>query len=335
MPIADQSCSIGVLPGEGIGSEVIDGTLTVLRAVESAGRTTFDIRFGGPIGLAAVASCGQALSQEVVEFCEGVFAENGAILAGPGGGRFVYDMRRHFDLYCKFSPITIRHELRHASRLKAECGANVDILLVRDNIGGVYQGEWSENSDPSHGRTASHTFSYNHAQVSRIVRVAATIAKKRRGELTLVVKPSGVPTISELWSECAREAARDLDVSIKELEIDNAAYQLVQNPQQFDVIVSPNLFGDILSDVAGVLLGSRGLCYGASFSSDGAAVYQTNHGAAYDMATMNRANPVGQIFSLAMMLRESFELIEAADLIEAAVVAVWQRGCRTEDLPEK
>jgi 3-isopropylmalate dehydrogenase len=150
----------------------------------------------------------------------------------------------------------------------------------------------------------------------------------------LVVKPGGVPTISNLWSVCAREVASDFAVNIRELEIDNAAYQLVQDPHQFDVIVSPNLFGDILSDLGGVLLGSRGLCYGASFSCNKAAVYQTNHGAAHDLASTNRANPVGQIFSLAMMLRESFGLSEAADLIDAAVSEVWRQGWRTEDLSQ-
>lgn len=331
---AGQFFTVGVLPGEGIGPEVTDAALTVLRAVESVGRVRFDVKVGGPIGLEAVKACGQALSHGVAEFCREVFASEGAILAGPGGGRFVYDMRRHFDLFCKISPIITLGELRRFGRLKTMNANDVDVLLVRDNIAGVYQGQWSESKDPVRGRIAHHSFSYDEEQVTRIVRVAAAIAKSRRGELTLVVKPGGVPAISDLWSACSREVASEFAVDIRELEIDNAAYQLVLDPHQFDVIVSPNLFGDILSDLGGVLLGSRGLCFGASFSGDEAAVYQTNHGAAHDLASTNRANPVGQILSLAMMMRESFRLNKAADLVEAAVVDVWRSGWRTEDLLE-
>jgi 3-isopropylmalate dehydrogenase len=121
---------------------------------------------------------------------------------------------------------------------------------------------------------------------------------------------------------------------LQELEIDNAAFQLIQNPRQFDVVVTSNLFGDVLADLGGVLLGSRGMCYGGSFAESGAAVYQTNHGAARELAGTDRANPVGQIMSLAMLLRESFDLNREAGLIEAAIADVWRQGLRTDDLAE-
>ena len=326
--------TIGVLRGEGIGPEVVDAALTVLRAVEPLINVTFDVKVGGPIGREAMESAGAALSSEVTTFCQEIFAVDGAILAGAGGGRFVYDMRQEFDLFCKISPIVTWPELQSAGRLKPPFTANVDICLVRDNSAGVYQGTWSAGEDSLQGRTASQSFSYDEAQVTRILRIAAAIAQSRNKELTVVTKPGGVPTISELWSACAQTIGRESGISIQELEIDNAAFQLVHAPQQFDVMVSPNLFGDILSDVAGVVLGSRGLCYGASYSPTGAAVYQTNHGAAHDLTGTNTANPVGQICSLAMMLRESFGLCSAANLIDAAVVDTWRQGYRTKDLEE-
>jgi 3-isopropylmalate dehydrogenase len=329
-------CTIGVLKGEGIGPEVVGAALTVLGALESINwnNNRFHVSLGGAIGHDAVRECGQALSPGVHQFCTEVFAAGGAILAGPGAGRFVYDMRRQFDLFCKLNPLVTCRELRHAGCLKPDHTAEVDVLVVRENVAGVYQGRWNETSNNGDGRIAHHSFCYSETQVRRVLNVAAAIARERRGELTLVLKPSGMPTISRLWSDCARDVARECSIHIRELEIDYAVFHLIQNPREFDVIVTSNMFGDIMSDVGGVLLGSRGLCYGGSFSSAGAAVYQTNHGAAHDLAGTDRANPVGQIFSLAMLLRESFGLAREADLIEAAVVDVWRRGIRTADLRE-
>lgn len=332
---ADRSdpITIGVLPGEGIGPEVVQAALTVLRAVEGASRLRCQVLTGGAIGLKALSMHGRALSCEIIEFCENVFSEGGAILAGPGGGRFVYEMRRHFDLFCKLNPLVPRVELRHAGRMKPEHTADVDILIVRENSGGIYQGEAQETYDDC-GRLATHTFAYTEAQVARIMKAAAALAQQRRGELAVVVKPNGIPTASQLWIDVAREIVAGYSVQLKELEVDYAVYHLIQNPRYFDVVVTPNLFGDILSDVGGVLLGSRGLCYAGSFSNYGAAVYQTNHGAAHDLSGTDRANPVAQIFSLAMMLRESFGCLREASLIEAAVRNVWQQGIRTQDIEE-
>ncbi|MGQ0635976.1 MAG: isocitrate/isopropylmalate family dehydrogenase [Planctomycetaceae bacterium] len=327
--------TIGVLKGEGIGPEVIDAALTVLGAVQSINRARkFNVSIGGSIGHDAVRECGRVLSPEVYRFCSEVFGAGGAILAGPGGGRFVYDMRHQFDLFCKLNPLVSCRELQNVGCLKPEHTAEVDILVVRENLAGIYQGRWDETTDNHDGRIAHHRFSYSESQVRRVMKVAAAIAQHRRRHLTLVLKPSGVPTISRLWSDSARDVAREFAVHTRELEIDYAAFQLIQNPREFDVVVTSNMFGDIMSDVGGLLLGSRGICYGGSFSETGAAVYQTNHGAANDLARADRANPVGQIFALAMLLRQSFGLSREADLIEAAVAHVWRRGIRTADVCE-
>jgi 3-isopropylmalate dehydrogenase len=327
--------TIGVLPGEGIGPEVTGGALTVLKGVELVcPELKIDVRCGGVIGNSSIQECGDALSRPVIDFCRDLFAAGGALLTGPGSGRFVYDMRREFDLYFKLNPLVPAPELRGAGRMKSEATAGVEIVIVRDNAGGVYQGDWDEMSGASGTRVATHRFRYTQEQVQRTLSVAAEMARRRRGELTLVVKPSGVPTVSRLWSDCARAVAHREGVRLRELEIDFAVFQLIQSPREFDVIVTPNLFGDLLSDVGGVLLGSRGLCYGANYSTGGAAVYQTNHGAAFDLAGTDRANPVAQIQALSMMLRESFGLAREADLVEAAVADVWRSGVRTIDIQE-
>src|SRR5262245_26622692 len=248
--------TIGVLPGEGIGPEVIGGALTVLKAVELVSpELKIDFRFGGAIGNSSIKECGDALSRQIVDFCGELFAAGGALLTGPGSGRFVYDMRREFDLYFKLNPLVPAPELRGAGRMKSEATAGVDIVIVRDNAGGVYQGDWEETSDANGARVATHRFRYTEEQVRRTLRVAAGMARGRSGELTLVIKPSGVPTVSRLWSDCAREVARQEGVRLRELEIDFAVFQLIQAPRNFDVIVTPNLFGDLMSDVGGVLLG--------------------------------------------------------------------------------
>jgi 3-isopropylmalate dehydrogenase len=325
---------IGVLEGEGVGPEVIRSALQVLSAVESLGRHKFQVARGGPIGRAAERRCGAALSEAVIDFCRDVFAQGGAVLTGPGGGRYVYDLRRRFQLFCKLSPLKACSHLAGAIHLKPEHLESVDILVVRENMAGVYQGQWKETRDAAAGRTAEHSFSYCEADVRRILDVAASLALRRRGQMAVVYKNSGIPAISSLWRDCAGEAAGAAGVELQVLDVDYAAYRLLQSPQQFDVLVAPNLFGDVLGDLGAVLLGSRALAYAGSFSAAGAAVFQTNHGAAYDLAGTDRANPVGQILSLAMLLRESLGLADEAALVEDAVAQVWSEGWRTEDLIE-
>jgi 3-isopropylmalate dehydrogenase len=326
---------IGVLPGEGIGPEVIRTALQALNALEQTSHRRFEIRFGGPIGLEAEARHGVSLCEEVVAFCREIFAEGGAILAGPGGGRFVYDLRRQFDLFCKLVPLRPADELVDAGRLKPEHVRGVDILVVRENGSGLYQGHWYESDAAGEGKKVEHRFHYTEREVRRIVDVGARIAACRRGRMTVVVKDGGVPGITRLWRHAGAEAAGRAGVQGSFLNVDYEAYRLIQHPQAIDVIVAPNLFGDILADAGAVLLGSRGLSFSGNFSSEGAAVYQTNHGAAYDLTGTDRANPAGQILSLAMLLRESFGLLSEAELLESALAAVWRDGWRTEDLTER
>lgn len=324
---------LGVLPGEGVGPEVVGCALQVLSALERVTGVKFEIESGTLIGREAERAGGKALSEEVIEFCSDIFSRGGAVLSGPGGGRYVYDLRRHFDLFCKLSPLKISEELIGANRLKPEYVRGVDILIVRENSSGVYQGAWKE--DRSSGeRVAEHRFAYSEEAVKRILRVAAKLARSRRGALTVVYKEAGVPSISDLWRDCALKIAAGAGVRCSLLDIDLMAYRLVQHPSEFDVVVAPNLFGDVLSDLGGVLLGSRGLSFAGSFAESGAAVYSTNHGAAHDLAGTDRANPVGQISSLAMLLRESFRLRNEARLVEDAVARVWLAGWRTADLAE-
>lgn len=323
---------IGVLEGEGIGPEVVGAALGVLDAVSAATGARFEVRRGGPIGKDAERISGAPLTEEVASFCEGVFSRGGAVLAGPGGGRFVYDLRRRFDLFVKLSPVRALNPLADAGPLRWEVVSGADVLVVRDNAAGVYQGTSLETRDPDGARRIEHRFSYGEHEARRVIEVGARCARARGGRMTVVVKESGVPAISRLWAEAARAIARERGVEASVIDVDLAAYRLVREPRAFDVVVAPNLVGDILSDLGGIVVGARGLTFGASYSAKGAAVYQTNHGAAYDLAGSDRANPGGQILSLAMLLRESFGLEVEAALVETALSEAISGGARTADL---
>jgi len=312
---------LGVLEGEGVGPEVIAVTLGALAALASSGLAPVSVR-RGPATLDF---------EEAAAFCGATFAAGGAVLSGPFGGRFVYDLRRRFDLFCKLSPLKPSPALREASRVRPEFLSGVDIVVVRENTGGIYQGRWSEGRTPE-GRIAEHAFSYAEADVRRILDAGARIAASRRRRMAVIVKPGGIPSVSRLWCDCAADAARAAGVDVTNLDVDYAAYRLIQHPADLDVIVAPNMLGDILNDLGAVLLGSRGVSFSGNFSASGGAVYQTNHGAANDLAGTDRANPAGQVLSLAMLLRESLGLVDAASLLEAAVEDAWARGFRTFDV---
>jgi len=324
---------IGVLAGTGVGPQVIGATLQVLKAVEQALDLKFEIRHGGLIGEDAVAEHGQWLPEETADFCADIFHRGGAILTGPGGGRYVYDLRRRFDLFCKFVPVRPWPELARAGKIAPQFLKGVDILIVRDNTGGVYQGQWGDRATNS-GRVAEHSFSYSEHEVHRLVEVAARAAAHRRGNLLVIVKDGGVPTVTALWRDVGNAVAKRHGLEAGFMNIDFAAYELIQNPARFDVIVAPNLFGDILADIAGVLVASRGVTFSGNFDAAGHGVFQTNHGCAHDLAGRDVANPGGQILSLAMLLRESFGLDEAATLIEEALTGTWRAGWRAPDIAE-
>jgi 3-isopropylmalate dehydrogenase len=320
---------IGVLPGEGSGPEIVQVALDVLAAVSSVSGLAFEVAVGGSIGLDAEREGGAPLSEPVIRFCEQTFAAGGAILAGPGGGRFVYDLRRRFDLFCKLNPIRPWPELAGAARLRCPAARDVDVLLVRENVEGAYYSEWRVGEGEL-AQSCTHT----ERGIRRIVAAAARIARARRGELAVVVKRGGLPALAALWEECSRDVARGHGIACTALDVDLAAYRMVQEPETLDVVVAPNLFADILSDLGGAVAGSRALTYGGSFSPGGDAVYQTNHGSAHDLARTDRANPAGQVLALAMLLRESFGCEGEAARIERALGRVWSAGIRTQDLTE-
>jgi 3-isopropylmalate dehydrogenase len=327
------SALIGVLEGTGIGPEVIRATLQVLESVGQALDLKFAVRHGGLIGEAAIAEHGKWLPEDTMDFCADVFQLGGAILSGPGGGRYVYDLRRRFDLFCKFVPVRPCPELARAGKIAPQFLKGVDLLIVRDNTGGVYQGSWGDRATDK-GRVARHSFNYSEGEVSRLVHVAAGAAAARRGSLHVIVKDGGVPSVTALWREVGSAVAKRHGVEAKFMNVDLAAYELIQSPARFDVVVAPNLFGDVLADVCGVLVSSRGVTFSGNFDPRGHGVYQTNHGCAHDLAGTDTANPAGQILSLAMLLRESFGLEAAARLIENALAEIWRAGWRTADLAE-
>lgn len=325
---------IGVIPGEGIGPEVIGAALEVLEALAPALPAPLELRHGGLIGHAAEAAGTPALSAEVSGFCERLMAEGGALLCGPGGGRFVYELRRRFDLYCKLTPVRPSPALAELGALKAEARRGVDLLVVRENTGGLYLGRWGRSVQEDGTASAWQQVSYRADEVARITRAALDIAARRRGRICLALKPGGVPAISELWSGIFHELGRERGLDCSVLDIDNAAFQLLARAADFDVLLAPNMFADLLADEAALLLGSRGLSFSGNFGPGGRAVYQTGHGAAWDLAGSDRANPLGQILALAMLLRESLGAWAAAAAVEGAVERVLAEGWRTADIDD-
>lgn len=327
----DTPVPLGILTGEGIGPEIIDATLTVLRVFEAFGGPCFALRHGGKIGKDALAESGMPLTPEVIDFCETCFTAGAPVLCGPGGARFVYELRRAFDLYCKLVPIRPLAAVRDVGVLRPESTEGVDILVVRENVGGLYFAATRMRTMPE-GRVAEMESQYREVDVLRILGVAARAAEQRRGRLAVIVKPGATGAVSALWEDCASEVCADTGLDWQVLEVDNAAYQLTANPRAFDVVVASNMFGDVLADGASILLRSRGLSYSANFGPGTRAVYQTGHGAAHDLVGLDRANPIAQMLSAAMMLRESLGLDREACAMESAIEAVLDAGWRTPDL---
>jgi 3-isopropylmalate dehydrogenase len=324
---------IGVIPGEGVGPAVTDTALEVVRQLELAGGRAVRLeQRTDPIGLTAKRQSGTALPEEVVSFCADVLARGGAILNGPGGGRYVYDLRRRLELFLKISPIQLENGLAECSPLRPQLLDGLDLLVVRENLGGVYQGRSQELQGAAGGREICHELRYRESDVLRFMLAAARLASSRRGELTVVIKDAGLDAFSALWRDCAEQAAHQYGVSYTTVDIDLMAYRLLERPAAFDVIAASNLFGDVLSDLAAILLGSRALSFSGNFTPLGGAVYQTNHGSAYDIAGTDRANPVGHILALAMLLRESLGMEREALACEAGIRSVWADGLRSADV---
>lgn len=320
---------IGVLPGEGIGPEGIAAALDVLDAI---GAERFEVRRGGAIGLEAERETGSVLPPGIVSFVDRVFADGGALLCGPGSGRFVYELRSKFDLYCKIAPLRPCAALHDAGPLRPEAVRDADILVVRENVGGLYFGQSFERREGVRLAEARLEFRYDAVQVGRIVRVAMQIAAQRSGRLCVVAKPGGVPAVSRLWREQAERLGEEFELDPEILEVDNACFQIAADARRFDVVVAPNMFGDVVADTGALLLGSRGMSYSGNFGDARQAVYQTGHGAAYDLAGTDRSNPIGQVQSLGMLLHESFGLDELRGAIDRAIERTLGQGWRTADV---
>lgn len=328
---------IAVIKGDGIGPEIVNEAVKVLDKIGDKYSHSFDyteVLAGG----AAIDACDTPLPQETVEICK---ASDAVLLGALGGPKWdnlpgdkrpeagLLGIRKALGLFANLRPAILFEELRDASPLKSEIiGDGLDVLVVRELTGDVYFGEKKKDGDFG----ASDLMNYTRPEVERIARVAFESAKKRGGKVTSVDKANVLET-SRFWRSVVLEIAKEYpDVALDHLYVDNAAMQLVINPQQFDVILTGNLFGDILSDEASMLTGSIGMLPSASLGEGTFGMYEPIHGSAPDIANQNKANPIATILSVAMMLRYSLGLTKEADNIEAAVKKALAEGYRTGDI---
>ncbi len=338
---------IAVLPGDGIGPEVTGGAVQVLEAVAAAGghRFTFhEARIGG----CAIEEDGVPLPEETLALCRRADA---VLLGAVGGPRWdrpdaphrpeqgLLGLRKALNVYANLRPLAVHPALVEASPLRPERVEGVDLLVVRELTGGIYFGEKGRAALPGGGERATDECAYDTAEVERIVRVAASLARERRGVLTSVDKANVLET-SRLWREVATRVVRDEypDVTLDHMLVDACAMMVLRDPRRFDVIVTENMFGDILTDEVSMLAGSLGLLPSASVG-DGLerggrvrGVYEPIHGSAPDIAGQGIANPVGTMLSAAMLLRHSLGLDAEARRVEAAVGEALSGGVRTRDL---
>ena len=330
-----------ILPGDGIGPEVVAEALRVLRAA--------DRRFGlglelseGLLGGAAIDACGKPLPDETLAKAR---AADAILLGAVGGPKWdnieralrpekgLLAIRAELGLFGNLRPAILYPQLAGASALKAEVVAGLDILIVRELTGGIYFGEPRGIRTLENGeRQGFNTDIYSESEIRRIGRVAFEAARKRGRRLCSVDK-ANVLEVTVLWREVMTELAAEYpDVELSHMYVDNAAMQLVRAPKQFDVVVTGNLFGDILSDAAAMLTGSIGMLPSASLDVNGKGMYEPVHGSAPDIAGQGKANPLATVLSAAMMLRYSFGKAEVADAIERAVGTVLDAGLRTGDI---
>lgn len=331
---------IAVIPGDGIGPDVVEQTLKVMDKVGEKFGHTFNytkVLAGG----CAIDATGACLPQETIDICKA----SDAVLLGAVGGwkwdnlpgdqrpeRALLGLRKALGLFANLRPALLFEQLADASPLKPEILAGgLDIVVVRELTGGIYFGE-KGHRDTDLGPAAYDIEQYAEGEVRRIAEVAFDMAMKRNKHVTSVDK-ANVLESSRLWRRVVAEVAQDYpEVTLDNLYVDNAAMQLVRNPRQFDVIVTSNIFGDILSDEASQITGSIGMLPSASLAEGNFGMYEPVHGSAPDIAGQDKANPMATILSAAMMLRYTFGLGAEADAIENAVKSVLDQGYRTPDL---
>jgi 3-isopropylmalate dehydrogenase len=332
---------ITLLPGDGIGPEIMAVAVDVLKAIGQQMDLTFDFQ-EALIGGAAIDATGSPLPEETLETCK---QSDAVLLAAIGGYKWdnlprpqrpetgLLGLRAGLGLFANLRPATILPQLIDASSLKREVVSGVDIMVVRELTGGIYFGEPKGIFQTETGQQRGvNTMAYTAEEIDRIGKVAFETAQKRRGQLCSVDK-ANVLEVSQLWRDRITAMAADYpDVSLSHLYVDNAAMQLIRWPKQFDTIVTGNLFGDILSDAAAMLTGSIGMLPSASLGADGPGVFEPVHGSAPDIAGQDKANPLAQVLSAAMMLRYALDQPAAAERIERAVQIVLDQGYRTGDI---
>ena len=335
---------VAVIPGDGIGPEIVDEAKKVLDAIGAKYGHEFDyteVLMGG----VSIDKTGVPLTDEALETAKA----SDAVLLGAVGGVVGKDswyelppnlrpeagllaIRKGLGLFANLRPAYLYKELKGACPLKEEVAEKgFDMIIVRELTGGLYFGK-RETKEVDGVLTATDTLTYNENEIRRIAKKAFDIAMKRRKNVISVDK-SNVLDSSRLWDKIVNEVAKDYpEVTLTHMLVDNAAMQLVKDPAQFDVVVTENMFGDILSDEASMVTGSIGMLSSASLREDKFGLYEPSHGAAPDIAGQDKANPIATILSAAMMLRYSFDLDKEADAIEKAVEQVLEEGFRTIDI---
>jgi 3-isopropylmalate dehydrogenase len=330
---------IAVLPGDGVGPEVVAEGVKVLRQLEQSYAVHCTLQ-EGLVGGAAVEATGDALPEATLRLCQ----DSDAVLFGSIGGprwddlpqekrpeRGLLRLRQSLDLFANLRPARLYAALIDASTLRPEVIRGVDLLVVRELVSGIYFGQPRGIETCDQGERAYNTMTYTSEEIRRVARLAFELARKRRGKVTSVDK-ANVLEVSVLWRREITELAGEFsDVEVEHLFVDNCAMQLVRAPRQFDVIVTGNLFGDILSDEAAMLTGSIGMLPSASLGGK-AGLFEPVHGSAPDIAGQGIANPIATINSVAMMLQYALDQPQAARAIDAAVETVLNQGYRTADI---
>lgn len=330
-----------ILPGDGIGPEIVAQTEKVLAFLIDQRGIKLELEHG-LLGGCAVDAAGVPLPDETLAKAK----ESDAILLGSVGGpkwdtiersirpeRGLLGIRSGLGLFANLRPAVLFPQLANASTLREDVVSGLDIMIVRELTGGIYFGQPRGIKELEDGqRQGFNTLVYSESEIERIARVAFEIASKRQKRVCSVDK-ANVLEATELWREVVTNVAKDYpDIELEHMYVDNAAMQLVRNPKQFDVMVTTNMFGDILSDLASMLTGSIGMLPSASLASDGSGMYEPIHGSAPDIAGQNLANPLATILSLSMLFRYSLDEAQIADQIDQAVSQVLTDGLRTKDI---
>lgn len=332
---------IAVLPGDGIGPEVVNEAVKIIECLKSDFGLDVELEHGS-VGGGAYDETGHPLPENTLSLIK---AADAVLLGAVGGDKWdglprehrpetaLLSMRAALSLFSNLRPAVLFDQLADASTLKTEVVSGLDIMIVRELTGGIYFGKPRGINTLEDGRRQGvNTLVYTDDEIERIAHSAFRIAQKRQGRLCSVDK-ANVLDCSQLWRDVVEEVAKNYpDVELSHMYVDNAAMQLVRAPKQFDVVVTSNMFGDILSDAASMLTGSIGMLPSASLDANGKGMYEPIHGTAPDIAGMNKANPLATVLSVGMMLRFTLNQPELADKVDAAVNMVLDQGLRTPDI---